>query len=100
MEVVFPKENMKFVLGSFIEQHNLAPFKITTNFTQIELNITIVDNAHAIKSITSGSKNILKLDDLEVMAMARNKQRKCMRLLQEVLSIIAQEDPYIICLLS
>jgi len=59
-----------------------------------------VDNAHAIKSITLGSKNILKLDDLEVMAMARNKQRECMCLLQEVLSIIAQEDPYMIRLLS
>jgi hypothetical protein len=100
MEVAFPKENMQFVLGSFIEQHSLAPFEITTNFTQIELNITIVDNAHAIKSITLGSKNILKLDGLEVMAMARNKQRECMHLLQEVLSIIALKDPYMIRLLN
>jgi hypothetical protein len=40
------------------------------------------------------------LDDLEVMAMATNKEGECKCLLQGVLSIIAQEDPYMIHLLG
>jgi hypothetical protein len=40
-----------------------------------------MDNSHAIEFITLGTENILKLDDLEVLAMATNKQRECMHLL-------------------
>jgi hypothetical protein len=43
------------------------------DFTQIEPNITIVDNAHTIEYVALGIEDILKLDDLEVMAMAINK---------------------------
>jgi hypothetical protein len=52
-----------------------------------------VDNAHAIESITLGTEDILKLDDLEVMAMATNKRRKCRHLLQEVLLTIVKKTP-------
>jgi hypothetical protein len=43
-----------------------------------------VDNAHAI----------------EIMVMVTNKEGERMYLLQEVLPIIVQEDPYMICLLG
>jgi hypothetical protein len=76
------------------------PFEITMDFTQIEPNITIVDNTHAIEYVALGTEDILKLDDLEVMVMATNKQTKCRRLLQKVLPIIVQEDPYMIRLLG
>jgi hypothetical protein len=52
------------------------------DFTQIEPNIIVVDNTHTIEYVTLGTKDILKLDDLKVMAMATNKQRACMCLLQ------------------
>jgi hypothetical protein len=100
MEGVLPRENMQSAVGSFVEQHSSTPSKITANFTQIELNITAVDNAHAIESITLGTEDILKLDDLEVMGMATNKQTKCRHLFQEVLSIIVQEDLNMICFLG
>jgi hypothetical protein len=70
------------------------------NFAQIELNITVVDNAHTIESVALGTENILKLDNLEVMAMATNKEGKHKILLQKFLLIIVQEDPYMICLLG
>lgn len=70
------------------------------DFTHIDPNITIVDNAHAIEYVTLGTEDILKLDDLEVMAMATNKQRERRHLLQEVLLIIVQKNPYMIRLLG
>ncbi len=73
MEGAFPRENMQFATWSFVEQYNSTPFKITMDFTQIEPNITIVDNAHTIEYVALGIEDILKLDDLEVMAMAINK---------------------------
>jgi len=59
-----------------------------------------VDNTHAIESITLGTEDILKLNNLEVMTMAINKERECKHLIQEVLAIIVQEDPYTIRLLG
>jgi hypothetical protein len=59
-----------------------------------------VDNAHAIESIVLGTKDVLQLDNLEIIVMTRNKQTKCSCLLQMVLSIIVQEDPYMIHLLG
>ncbi len=76
------------------------PSKITMNFAQIELNITVVDNAHTIESIALRIENILKLDNLEVMAMATNNEGKHKILLQKFLLIIFQEDPYMIRLLG
>jgi hypothetical protein len=70
------------------------------NFAQIEFNVTIVDNAHTIESIALGTENIMKLDNLEVMAMATNKKGKHKILLQKFLLIIVQEHPYMICLLG
>jgi hypothetical protein len=57
-----------------------VPSEITIDFTQIELNITVVDNAHAGESIMLGIDDILKLDNLEVMVMATNKEGECKRL--------------------
>ncbi len=70
------------------------------SFAQIELNISVVDDAHTIESIALGTENILKLDNLEVMAMATNKEGKHKILLQKFLLIIVQEDLYMICLLG
>jgi hypothetical protein len=74
MEGALPEKNTQSIVGSFAKQHNLAPSDITTNFSQIEPNITIVDNTHAIESVTLGTKDILELDELEVVAMATNKE--------------------------
>jgi len=93
MEGTLPKENTQFVVISFIEQHNLVPSKIIAKFAQIEPNIIVVDNTHAIKSVALGTKDILKLDNLEVMTMGTNKKGERMHWLQKVLLIIAQEDP-------
>jgi len=98
MEGTFPRENTQSRIGSFVEQRNSTPSKIIADFSQIELNITIVDNAHAIESNELGIEDILKLNDLEVMAMATKGEH--MHLLQEVLPIIAQENPYMIHLLG
>jgi GTPase len=100
MEGDIPGENTQFAIGSFVEQHSSVPSEITIDFTQIELNITVVDKAHAGESIMLGIDDILKLDNLEVMVMATNKEGECKRLFQEVLLIIAQEDPYMIHLLG
>jgi hypothetical protein len=100
MEGAHLEENTQFVAVSFVEQHNLAPSETTIDFAQIEPNITIVDNTHAIESVTLGIKNILKLDDLEVVVMATNKEGKHKCLLQKVLFIIDQEEPYMIHLLG
>ncbi len=100
MEETLPKENTQSIVISFIEQHNLVPSKIIANFAQIELNITVVDNAHAIEYVALGTKDILKLDNLEVMTMATNKEGERKRWFQKVLPIIAQEDPYMIHLLD
>jgi hypothetical protein len=81
MEGAFLGKNMDSTIGSFAKQHNLTHFEITIDFTQIEQNIIVMDNSHAIEFITLGTENILKLDDLEVLAMATNKQRECMHLL-------------------
>ncbi len=70
------------------------------NFAQIELNISVVDNAHTIESVALGIENILKLDNLGVMAMATNKEGKCKILLQKFLLIIVQENLYMIRLLG
>jgi hypothetical protein len=94
------EKNTQSTTRSFVEQHNSTPSEIIVDFTQIEPNIIIVDNAHTIESIALGIKDILKLDDHEVMAMATNKQRKHSHLLQKVLLLIAQEDPNMICLLG
>jgi hypothetical protein len=61
-------------------------FEITMDFAQIELNITVQDNAHAIEYVTLGIKDILKLDDLEIMAMATNKEGECKQLASKVFS--------------
>ncbi len=66
MEGALPEETTQSVAKSFVEQHRLVPSEIIANFAQIELNITVVNNAHTIESITLGTKDILKLDDLEV----------------------------------
>jgi len=100
MERALPEENTQSTTRSFVEQHNSTPFEIIVDFAQIEPNITIVDNAHTIESITLGIEDILKLDDLEVMAMATNKEREHKCLLQEVLLLITQEDPNMIRLLG
>jgi hypothetical protein len=76
------------------------PSEITMDFTQIEPNITIVDIAHAIEYVALGIENILKFDDVEIMVMATNKEGERMCLLQNVLSIIVQKDPYMIHLLG
>jgi len=55
------------------------------DFAQIEPNIIVVDNAHAIKSVVLGTEDILQLDDLEVMAMATNKEGGHKHLFQRVL---------------
>ncbi len=78
---LFLRENTQFVARSFVEQHSLTPSNIITNFAQIEPNITVVDNTHTITFVTLGIKDILKLDDLEVMAMAINKEGERMHLL-------------------
>jgi hypothetical protein len=44
------------------------------DFAQIEPNITVVDNAHAIEFVVLGTEDILQLDNLEIMAMATNKK--------------------------
>jgi hypothetical protein len=51
------------------------------DFTQIEPNVTVVDNAHTIESIALGTEDILKFDNLEVMVMATNKgeRRVCFK---------------------
>jgi hypothetical protein len=91
---------MQSITGSFVEQHNSMLSKIIVNFAQIELNIIIVGNAHTIEFVTLGTEDILMLNDLEVMVMATNKKGECKCLLQEVLPIIVQEDPYMIHLLG
>ncbi len=82
MEELFPKENTQSTVRRLVEQYNSTPFEITMDFTQIELNITVVDYTHAIEYVALGTKDILKLDDLEVMVMAKNKQKVRMHLLQ------------------
>ncbi len=74
MEGALPEETTQSVAKSFVEQHRSVLSEIIANFTQIELNITDVDNAHAIESNALGTKDILKLDDLEVND--GNKQRR------------------------
>jgi hypothetical protein len=74
MEGALPEKNTQSVVGSFAKQHNSMPSEITTNFSPIEPNITIVDNTHAIESVALGAKNNLKLDKLQVMAMATKKK--------------------------
>jgi hypothetical protein len=91
---------MQSIVGSFVEQHGSTPSKIIVDFAQIEPNIIVVDNTHAIEPVTLGTEDILKLNNLEVMTMAINKERECKHLLQEVLAIIVQEDPYTIRLLG
>jgi hypothetical protein len=59
-----------------------------------------VDNTHTIESIALETKDILKLDDLEIMVMATNKEGERRCLLQNILLIIAQENHYMICLLG
>ncbi len=100
MEETLPKENTQSIVISFIEQHNLVPSKIIANSAQIEPIITVEDNAHAIESIALGTKDILKLDDLEVMTMGTNKEGERKRWFQKVLPIITKEDPYMIHLLD
>ncbi len=85
--------SLQFATKSFVEQHSLAPSEITTDFAQIEPNITIVDNAHAIAYVMLGIENYLQRDNLKVMAMAKNKKREHRRLVQKGLPIIAQENP-------
>jgi len=87
-------------LEALLNNKNSTPSEIIVDFTQIESNITIVDNAHTIESVTLGIEDNLKLDGLEIMAMAINKHRKHKRLLQEALLLIVQEDPYMIRLLG
>jgi hypothetical protein len=70
------------------------------DFTQIEPNITIVDNAHAIEYVTLEIEDILKFNDLEIMVMVTNKEGEHRRSFQEVLLIIVQKDPYMIHLLG
>ncbi len=72
------------------------PFEITTDFAQIEQNIIVMDNYHAIEFVILGTKNILKLDNLEFLAMATNKERECKHFLSNILPIIVEEDPYMI----
>jgi hypothetical protein len=100
MEGAHPEENTQFVARSFVEQHSLAPSETTVDFAQIEPNITIVDNTHAIETVTLGIENIFKLHNLEVMVMATNKEGEHKCLLQKVLLIIDQEEPYMIHLLG
>jgi hypothetical protein len=91
---------MQYVDRSFIEQYNSAFFEITMDFAQIELNIIIQNNAHAIEYVALGIKDILKLDDLEIMVMATNKKGEHKHLLQKFFPIIVQKYPYMIRLLG
>jgi hypothetical protein len=59
-----------------------------------------VDNAHAIESIVLETEDILQPNNLEVMAMAKNKETEHRRLAQKGLPILVQEDPYMIHLLG
>jgi hypothetical protein len=66
MEGALPEETTQSITKSFVKQHSSVRSKIIANFAQIELNITVVDNAHTIESIALGTKDILKLNDLGV----------------------------------
>jgi hypothetical protein len=85
--------SLQSIVRSFVEQHSLVPSEITTNFAQIEPNITVVDNTHAIESVVLGTKDILQLDNLEVMVMAKNKKGEHRCLAQKGLPINCSRRP-------
>jgi hypothetical protein len=67
MEGALFEKNTQSTTKSFVEQHSLVIFEISADFTQIELNIIILDNTHSIKFVALGTNDILKLNNFKVM---------------------------------